>query len=146
MMGSNFMMPWMMNQLGAGAYDPNQSLMDMSIPRPPNGNMDVVMADGTSSKADNTSEAKVMNPATNDVSQTNGANIGRNPTGSWHGDTDGLDSQDSGSGSSSEPRRDRTLVVEKIPQERLSLEELNNWFKRFGTVTNVAIDAPQLKP
>ncbi|KAF8708064.1 PWI domain, partial [Rhizoctonia solani] len=164
MMGSNFMMPWMMNQLGAGAYDPNQSLMDMSIPRPPNGNMDVVMADGTSSKADNTSEAKVMNPATNDVSQTNGANIGRNPSmrgghgaygrnmrgrvtpaGSWHGDTDGLDSQDSGSGSSSEPRRDRTLVVEKIPQERLSLEELNNWFKRFGTVTNVAIDAPSAK-
>ncbi|CAE6429643.1 unnamed protein product [Rhizoctonia solani] len=164
MMGPNFMMPWMMNQLGAGAYDPNQSLMDMSTPRPPNGNMDVVMADGTSSKGDSVSEAKVMTPVTNDVTQTNGANVGRNPSmrgghgaygrnmrgrvtpaGSWHGDTDGLDGQDSGSGSSSEPRRDKTLVVEKIPQERLSLEELNNWFKRFGTVTNVAIDAPSAK-
>ncbi|CAE6421778.1 unnamed protein product [Rhizoctonia solani] len=164
MMGPNFMMPWMMNQLGAGAYDPNQSLMDMSTPRPPNGNMDVVMADGTSSKGDNVSEAKVMTPATSDVPQTNGTNVGRNPSmrgghgaygrnmrgrvtpaGSWHGDADALDGQDSGSGSSSEPRRDRTLVVEKIPQERLSLEELNNWFKRFGSVTNVAIDAPSAK-
>ncbi|CAE6518190.1 unnamed protein product [Rhizoctonia solani] len=164
MMGPNFMMPWMMNQLGAGGYDPNQSLMDMSTPRPPNGNMDVAMADGTSSKGDNVSEAKVMTPAANGAPQTNGANVGRNPSmrgghgaygrnmrgrvtpaGSWHGETDGLDGQDSGPGSSSEPRRDKTLVVEKIPPERLSLEELNNWFKRFGTVTNVAIDAPSAK-
>ncbi|KAJ1311603.1 hypothetical protein OPQ81_010080 [Rhizoctonia solani] len=164
MMGPNFMMPWMMNQLGAGGYDPNQSLMDMSTPQPPNGNMDVVMADGTFPKDDAISEAKVITPAANGAPQTNGANIGRNPSmrgghgaygrnmrgrttpaGSWHGDTDGLDGKDSGSGSSSEPRRDRTLVVEKIPQERLSLEELSNWFKRFGTVTNVAIDAPSAK-
>ncbi|CAE6422159.1 unnamed protein product [Rhizoctonia solani] len=164
MMGPNFMMPWMMNQLGAGGYDPNQSVMDMSLPRPPNGNMDVVMTDATSSKGDNVSEAKVVTPAANGAPQTNGASVGRNPSmrgghgaygrnmrgrltpaGSWHGETDGLDGQDPGSGPSSEPRRDKTLVVEKIPPERLSLEELNNWFKRFGTVTNVAIDAPSAK-
>ncbi|KAF5355944.1 hypothetical protein D9756_004266 [Leucocoprinus leucothites] len=38
-------------------------------------------------------------------------------------------------------RRDgKTLVVEKIPEDKLSLENVNGWFKRFGTVTNVAID------
>ncbi|KIJ45498.1 hypothetical protein M422DRAFT_74981 [Sphaerobolus stellatus SS14] len=39
------------------------------------------------------------------------------------------------------PRDDKTLVVEKIPEDKLSLEAVNDWFKRFGTVTNVAIDA-----
>ncbi|KAB5594300.1 Zf-CCCH domain containing protein [Ceratobasidium theobromae] len=157
MMAPTFMMPWMLNQLGAG-YDPNQALMDMSTPQPSNGNMDVIMVD-TPSKHIGTSEAKVMTPS-NDVPPTNGNNVarhqrgghgayGRNmrgrvtPAGSWHGETDGLDTQDPGS--SSEPRRDRTLVVEKIPPERLSLEEINNWFKRFGTVTNVAIDVPSAK-
>ncbi|GJJ09424.1 hypothetical protein Clacol_003646 [Clathrus columnatus] len=38
------------------------------------------------------------------------------------------------------PRDDKTLVVEKIPDDRLSLEAVNDWFKRFGVVTNVAID------
>lgn len=36
---------------------------------------------------------------------------------------------------------DKTLVVEKIPEEKLNLGAVNDWFKRFGTVTNVAIDA-----
>ncbi|KAF9513684.1 hypothetical protein BS47DRAFT_1485487 [Hydnum rufescens UP504] len=39
----------------------------------------------------------------------------------------------------------KTIVVEKIPQDQLSLEAVNDWFKRFGTVTNVAIDAPTQK-
>lgn len=39
-----------------------------------------------------------------------------------------------------ERRGDKTLVVEKIPEDKLSLENVNDWFKRFGTVTNVAID------
>lgn len=39
-----------------------------------------------------------------------------------------------------EQRNDKTLVVEKIPEDKLTLEEVNNWFKRFGQVTNVAID------
>ena len=44
-----------------------------------------------------------------------------------------------------EKRNDKTLVVEKIPEDSLSLESVNNWFKRFGTVTNVAIDATSAK-
>ncbi|KAG5650444.1 hypothetical protein H0H81_012268 [Sphagnurus paluster] len=39
-----------------------------------------------------------------------------------------------------ERRNDKTLVVEKIPEDKLTLEHVNGWFKRFGTVTNVAID------
>ena len=44
-----------------------------------------------------------------------------------------------------EKRNDKTLVVEKIPEDKLSLEGVNSWFKRFGTVTNVAIDAANAK-
>jgi len=44
-----------------------------------------------------------------------------------------------------EKRNDKTLVVEKIPEDKLSLEGVNTWFKRFGTVTNVAIDAVNAK-
>jgi RNA-binding protein 26 len=42
-------------------------------------------------------------------------------------------------------RRDKTLVVEKIPEDKLSLDAVNGWFKRFGTVTNVAVDAASAK-
>ena len=38
-------------------------------------------------------------------------------------------------------RESKTIVVEKIPEEHLSLEDVNGWFKKFGTVTNVAVDA-----
>lgn len=44
-----------------------------------------------------------------------------------------------------ERRNDKTLVVEKIPEEKLSLGSVNEWFKRFGTVTNVAVDAVTAK-
>ncbi|KAH9487162.1 RNA-binding protein 27 [Psilocybe cubensis] len=44
-----------------------------------------------------------------------------------------------------EKRNDKTLVVEKIPEDKLSLEGVNDWFKRFGTVTNVAIDPTNAK-
>lgn len=44
-----------------------------------------------------------------------------------------------------ERRQDKTLVVEKIPEDKLSLDAVNSWFKRFGTVTNVAIDARSAK-
>ncbi|KAF5312651.1 hypothetical protein D9619_003316 [Psilocybe cf. subviscida] len=44
-----------------------------------------------------------------------------------------------------EKRGDKTLVVEKIPEDKLSLESVNEWFKRFGTVTNVAVDAHNAK-
>ncbi|KAJ4476761.1 hypothetical protein J3R30DRAFT_3488695 [Lentinula aciculospora] len=45
----------------------------------------------------------------------------------------------------SEKRKDTTLVLEKIPEDKLSLTQVNDWFKRFGTVTNVAIDQGQRK-
>jgi RNA-binding protein 26 len=44
-----------------------------------------------------------------------------------------------------ERRNDKTLVVEKIPEDKLSLDAVNGWFKRFGTVTNVAVDAANAK-
>ena len=44
-----------------------------------------------------------------------------------------------------ERRNDKTLVVEKIPEDKLSLGAINDWFKRFGTVTNVAVDASGAK-
>ncbi|KAF9243788.1 hypothetical protein BU15DRAFT_42746 [Melanogaster broomeanus] len=44
-----------------------------------------------------------------------------------------------------ERRNDKTLVVEKIPEDKLSLDAVNEWFKRFGTVTNVAIDVRTAK-
>lgn len=44
-----------------------------------------------------------------------------------------------------ERRNDKTLVVEKIPEDKLSLGSINDWFKRFGTVTNVAVDASGAK-
>jgi RNA-binding protein 26 len=157
MMGPNFMMPWMMNQLGAGGYDPSQSRMNMAQPQPPNGTMDVVM-DGPAPTRTST-DAQVMTPPA-DTTPTNSASVSRNPSmrgghgaygrnmrgrstpaGSWSGESEPFEGQ----GPSSEPRRDKTLVVEKIPPERLSLEEINNWFKRFGNVTNVAIDAPSAK-
>lgn len=44
-----------------------------------------------------------------------------------------------------QPRTDKTLVVEKIPTDKMSLDAVNTWFKRFGTVTNVAIDQSSAK-
>ncbi|KAL0950899.1 hypothetical protein HGRIS_007658 [Hohenbuehelia grisea] len=56
--------------------------------------------------------------------------------------TFGGDVHDFGSGSSGTGRKgdNKTLVVEKIPADKLTLDQVNGWFKRFGTVTNVAID------
>ncbi|TCD67536.1 hypothetical protein EIP91_012290 [Steccherinum ochraceum] len=44
-----------------------------------------------------------------------------------------------------ERRDDKTLVVEKIPDDKLSLGSVNDWFSKFGTVTNVAVDANNAK-
>lgn len=44
-----------------------------------------------------------------------------------------------------ERRNDKTLVVEKIPEDKLSLGSVNDWFSKFGTVTNVAVDAASSK-
>ena len=42
-------------------------------------------------------------------------------------------------------KRDRTVVVEKIPEDRFSPDAVHGWFERFGTVTNVAVDADSVK-
>ncbi|KAF8302590.1 hypothetical protein DL93DRAFT_2160767 [Clavulina sp. PMI_390] len=39
------------------------------------------------------------------------------------------------------PNDTKTIVVEKIPPESLSLPAISSWFSKFGSVTNVAIDA-----
>ncbi len=42
-------------------------------------------------------------------------------------------------------KEDKTLVVEKIPADHLRLESITEWFKRFGSVTNVAVDSKAAK-
>ena len=44
-----------------------------------------------------------------------------------------------------ERRNDKTLVVEKIPEDKLTLEAISGWFKTFGAVTHVAVDARNAK-
>ncbi|KAG7450293.1 uncharacterized protein BT62DRAFT_991286 [Guyanagaster necrorhizus] len=74
------------------------------------------------------------------LSQNGGYSTGiRGPTGRGRGtfgDVPGI---------RPEKRNDKTLVVEKIPDDKLSLEQVNDWFKKFGKVTNVAIDRPHGK-
>lgn len=38
-----------------------------------------------------------------------------------------------------------TLVVENIPPEYLDMAKVNDYFKRFGTITNVSVDEPGAK-
>ena len=65
-----------------------------------------------------------------------GAMRGRGRGGVFNGDAQSFRPQ----------RRDhKTLVVEKIPEDKLSLGAVNDWFSKFGTVTNVAVDAPSAK-
>lgn len=59
---------------------------------------------------------------------------GRGGRGTFSGDHQNFPGSESG-------RDTKTIVVEKIPEDKLSLEAVNSWFKRFGTVTNVAVDA-----
>lgn len=39
-----------------------------------------------------------------------------------------------------QPRSDNTLVVEKIPDEFCSIEKINEFFKKFGTIVNIQVD------
>lgn len=39
------------------------------------------------------------------------------------------------------PRSQDTIVIENIPQEHLELAQVNDYFKRFGTITNIDVDA-----
>ena len=40
------------------------------------------------------------------------------------------------------PRSQDTLVIENIPAEFLDLVPVNDYFKRFGTITNIQVDKP----
>jgi RNA-binding protein 26 len=104
-----------------GSYDPNESRLDvangmmpMLFPQPQlSQDADVVMKDGNTVPSEQT------------------------PGISRPDFTSNLKSK-------SKPRRsseDKTLVVEKIPTEHLQLQALTDWFSRFGSVTNVAIDS-----
>ncbi|KAK0554609.1 hypothetical protein OC845_000641 [Tilletia horrida] len=42
-------------------------------------------------------------------------------------------------------RSDTTLVIENVPQEHLDLIKINDYFKQFGTITNIQIDASAKK-
>lgn len=43
------------------------------------------------------------------------------------------------------PTSDTTLVIENIPAENLDLVKINEYFKKFGTITNIQIDASSKK-
>jgi RNA-binding protein 26 len=71
-----------------------------------------------------------------------GAHRGRGrggPSGTFAGQHDS--SFSGGPRDKASQRDNKTIVIEKIPAEHLSLGAINDWFKRFGTVTNVAVDA-----
>ncbi|KAI0724356.1 hypothetical protein C8T65DRAFT_563486 [Cerioporus squamosus] len=65
-----------------------------------------------------------------------GATRGRGRGGIFNGDAQNFRPQ---------RRDDKTLVVEKIPEDKLALGAVNDWFSKFGTVTNVAVDASSAK-
>jgi len=46
---------------------------------------------------------------------------------------------------SNSQKSDTTLVLENVPVENLELVQVNEYFKRFGTITNIQIDAPNKK-
>ncbi|KZT41348.1 hypothetical protein SISSUDRAFT_303216 [Sistotremastrum suecicum HHB10207 ss-3] len=83
---------------------------------------------------------------TNGFNHNNGLNPNGRPWrgrgghrgGTFHGENPSF-------GSRSVSGEDKTLVVERIPAENLSLESVNGFFKQFGTVTNVAIDSKTAK-
>lgn len=42
-------------------------------------------------------------------------------------------------------RSQDTIVIENIPSENLELVHVNDYFKRFGTITNIEVDKPNKK-
>ncbi|EPQ30648.1 uncharacterized protein PFL1_01549 [Pseudozyma flocculosa PF-1] len=45
----------------------------------------------------------------------------------------------------SQRRSNTTLVIENVPAEYLDLIKVNEYFKKFGTITNISIDVPGTK-
>lgn len=62
--------------------------------------------------------------------------------GTFVGDAASFDEFGGPTAESLRPKKgeNKTLVIEKIPAESLTLAAVNDWFKRFGNVTNVAVD------
>lgn len=117
-----------------GAYDPTQAHMDMNNRQPAGG---PVIQDLTPRPEGG------PGPRNRPDGASRGRGRGRAPADHARGTFDRPTfGEDSGEGARP-PRKgeNKTLVVEKIPTEHLSLDGVNTWFKRFGTVTNVAIDA-----
>ncbi|EJD55496.1 hypothetical protein AURDEDRAFT_109804 [Auricularia subglabra TFB-10046 SS5] len=133
-MGAQFGMPFAMAP--GGAYDPTQAQMGMGN-RHPGGEQ--VIQDLTP-RPEGAPDGRPR-------PQNGGMRRQQYPADAQRGTFAGAQNFDDGSANARGPRKgeNKTLVVEKIPPEHLSLEGVNTWFKRFGTVTNVAIDAKGAK-
>ncbi|KZW02091.1 hypothetical protein EXIGLDRAFT_760307 [Exidia glandulosa HHB12029] len=134
MPGAPFGMPFPMGPAGGG-YDPSQAHMDLGNRSAPGG---AVIQDLTPHP-----EGSAGPRPRHDGPNRGRGRGGRPPAdqgrGTFNRETFGEEPAEPGS----RPRKgeNKTIVVEKIPTEHLSLDGVNSWFKRFGTVTNVAIDA-----
>jgi RNA-binding protein 26 len=165
------MLPFMFANGGmpfGGAYDPHESRIDLSRPqRPPV--MSRSMQEGGQGLQQQSGELPVIQDLTPmlDGQQVNGQSEGlsmrptegygvpmnvdapipgQRPRGGMRNGARGGNRNARGTfkGAHSltpDQRTDKTLVVEKIPEDKLALDEVNAWFKKFGTVTNVAVDA-----
>ncbi|KAF7982060.1 hypothetical protein HWV62_30346 [Athelia sp. TMB] len=178
---------------GGGAYNPNESQLDMRPSHPPQGGMGMGMGppggmmggrnrppmmhrEGPAPRSGELPVIQDLTPQvpkdesqpqpipTSDTTPTNGAfgmhmdvddamngNPGFRPMrggrgrGAPHGNGNGHGQGTAQNMRPTKGRGDKTLVIEKIPEDNLSLDAVNGWFKRFGTVTNVAIDARSAK-
>ncbi|KDQ19836.1 hypothetical protein BOTBODRAFT_62234 [Botryobasidium botryosum FD-172 SS1] len=165
-----FPMPWMMGQgmdSMKAQYDPNESRMDVTTPPVTNARAApeefLVKTDAEKNAAGDVLKdgptAYPQHPFSNNHNRftetpgrPNGPQFRRGGRGDMRGmgrgrGTGGDRGTFAGDRASfqSQPRTDKTLVVEKIPADKLSLDAVNTWFKRFGTVTNVAIDQSSAK-
>ncbi|KAK2462097.1 hypothetical protein APHAL10511_006560 [Amanita phalloides] len=119
----------------ATAYDPHEARMDMRPMGGPMGAMNGFPPMGMNMDVDLTGPIDV-NMSTRSGSYRGGRPHSGRGRGTFSGEVHNF---------RPERHNGTTLVVEKIPQDKLSLEHVNDWFKRFGTVTNVAIDTTNAK-
>ncbi|KAH7104519.1 hypothetical protein BKA62DRAFT_463897 [Auriculariales sp. MPI-PUGE-AT-0066] len=130
----------------AQGYDPTQAHMDMSGAQPINAPGPVYQ--------DVTNHGQGQGHA-NGAGRGRGRGRGRggfgpsteHARGFFAGDQASFDEAAAAVDNTPGPRKgeNKTLVIEKIPQDSLSLASVNDWFKKYGTVTNVAIDAKGAK-
>jgi RNA-binding protein 26 len=115
--------------MDGGAYDPNQAQMDMGATRPDEVNGSVNADSKEAGLIQSGPEIPENFDGINNAVPRNGRGLSHRGGRSRPGFTSRPTSSD-----------EKTLVVEKIPVEKLSLESINDWFKKFGEVTNVAIN------